>query len=46
MEFWERTRRCSAVRNLLGLTQEDQPDRPVTMIPTPPMPVKIDATDS
>ena len=29
--------------NLLGLTQEDQPDRPVTMLPTPPMPVKIDA---
>jgi hypothetical protein len=28
---------------LLGLTQEDQPDRPVTMMPTPPMPVKIDA---
>ena len=29
--------------NLLGLAQEDQPDRPVTMIPTPPLPVKIDA---
>jgi hypothetical protein len=29
--------------NLLGLTQEDQPDRPVTMLPAPPMPVKIDA---
>ena len=29
---------------LLGLTHEDQPDRPVTMIPGPPMPVKVDAT--
>jgi hypothetical protein len=29
--------------DLLGLTHEDQPDRPVTMMPTPPMPVKIDA---
>jgi len=29
---------------LLGLTHEDQPDRSVAMIPSPPMPVKIDAT--
>ncbi|MGD1000245.1 MAG: hypothetical protein ABSA67_06045 [Candidatus Brocadiia bacterium] len=29
--------------NLLALTQEDQPDRPVTMLPTPPMPVDVNA---